>query len=225
MKKIFILAVVVILFGALVFTGLEVRDQVVSKNYLDYWQERSFDAGDFTYVVLGDATGLGVGATDASKSYVGLLLQRLKDTGKSVKIINLSVKDADISNVMSVQLPKIGDVKPDLVTITVGMKDINSGISLDDFEQNARTLFSMLPQRVSYVADLPHTLNPNQDKIIKDANFRLTQAALSESVTVVPLYEATKHINDMSIWDWGLRYPNDTGYKLWADTFWATIQQ
>lgn len=214
-----------VLFGSMVYGGLNLRDSLVSKNFSDYWQERSFDSGDFTYVVLGDATGLGVGATDASKGYAGLLVQKLEDSGKSVKVINMSVKDADISNIINYQIPKIDEVKPDLVTITVGMQDINSGKSLDDFEQDARTLFSLLPPRVSYVADLPHGLDPKKDEIIKDINYRLTQAALSENVTVVPLYEATQHIDDMSIWDWGLRYPNDTGYKLWADTFWAAIQQ
>ncbi len=225
MKKAIIIFVLLLLFGGLAYVGLEMRDVVVSKNYTDYWQQKAFDSGDFVYVVLGDANGLGVGASSAMKGYVGLLTDKIKQTDRTVKIVNLSSKDAKINTVINEQLPKIGNLKPDLVTITIGMIDIESGKGLESFAHDMQLLLPLLPTHVSYISEIPFTLIPGKGKVIREANLKILELANIAGVNTVLLGDTLNKNNDLSVYDWGLKYPNDKGHSLWADAFWNTIQQ
>lgn len=225
-KRVMVSIVFLLLFGVLIYVGLQVRDVATAKNYSDYWQEKAFDGGDYTYVVLGDAAALGVGATSVEKSYARLIAEKIRMTGRSVRVVNLAMKDADVLNVINKQLPKVANLKPDLVTVTVGLADINAGISQDSFSYNLKNLFENLPPHVSYIGELPYPLDKRKDQVIQDANSQIRIIAQENGVNVVPLYSATYQKNfDVSNYDWDLIYPSDKGHSIWADTFWATIQQ
>jgi lysophospholipase L1-like esterase len=224
-KKFFIVLVLFTFFSVLAYVGLQMRDVVVAKNYSDYWQQKGFDGGDYVYVVLGDGTGLGIGASSVSKSYVGLLTEKIKQTDRRVKVVNLSSKDADINTVINEQIPKIGNLKPDLVTLTIGMNDLSTG-GLDNFVDDMKILLQLLPPRVSYISELPFTLEPNKEKIIRSANLKILELANIAGVNTVLLADTLNHKSyDFTIYDWGLRYPNDKGYAMWANAFWNSIQQ
>lgn len=215
-----------LLIGFLIYEGLQVRDIAMAKNYSDYWQEKAFDGGNYTYVVLGDATALGVGATSVEKSYARLIAERIKMTGRTVRVVNLAANNADVLNVINKQLPKVAALKPDLVTVTVGLTDINAGVSPDSFAYNLKNLFESLPPHVSYVAELPYPFDNRKDQVVQDTNARIRSIASENGVNVVPLYAATNRKKfDLTIYDWDLTYPNDRGHAMWADTFWAIIQQ
>lgn len=226
MKKFIVSGILLIFFGVLIYVGLQMRDVVTAKNYSDYWQQKAFDGGDYVYVVLGDARGLGVGASSVSRGYVSLLADKIKQSESSVKIINLSSKDATINTVINEQIPKIENLKPDLVTVTVGMQDIESGKGLDSFSHDMQILLSLLPGRVSYISELPFTLIPNNEKIMRVANLKILELANAAGVNTVLLGNSiNKKSYDISVYDWGLKYPNDKGYKMWADEFWNVINQ
>ncbi len=226
MKKVFVVILLLIFFGVLVYVGLQMRDVVTAKNYSDYWQQKAFDGGDFVYVVLGDEIGLGVGASSVSKGYAGILIDKIKEAEGSVKILNLASKDATINNVINEQIPKIGNLKPDLVTVTVGLHDIESGKGLDVFSHDMQILLSLLPGRVSYISEVPFTIFPNNEKAIRSANLRILELANAAGVNTVMLENSiNKKSYDLSLYDWGLKYPNDKGYSQWADAFWNVISQ
>lgn len=226
MKKIIVIGVLFIFFGVLIYVGLQMRDVVTAKNYSDYWQQKAFDGGDYVYVVLGDESGLGVGASSVSKGYAGLLVDKIKQVESSIKIINLSSKDATINTVINEQIPKIGNLKPDLVTVTVGMHDVESGKGLDVFTHDLQILLSLLPGRVSYISELPFTLIPNNEKIIRSGNLKILELANVAGVNTVLLGSTlNKKSYDISVYDWGLKYPNDKGYFQWANEFWNVITQ
>lgn len=226
MKKIFIVVLLLVFFGFLAYVGIEMRDVVTSKNYTEYWQQRAFDGGDFVYVILGDANGLGVGASNATRGYAGLLVDKIRQTNRSVKVVNLSSKDATINTVINQQIPKIGNLKTDLVTVTVGLKDIELGNGLESFIHDMQILLPLLPSRVSYISELPFTLIPIHQKDILSANQKILELANINGVNTVLLGDTlNKQKFDIVVYDWGMRYPNDKGYSLWADAFWNTIQQ
>lgn len=201
------------------------RDVVTAKNYSDYWQQGAFDGGDFVYIVLGDGNGLGIGASNVSKGYAGLIIDKIKQTDRSVKVVNLSSKDATINTVVNEQIPKIGNLKPDLVTVTIGQKDIESGKTLDTFSHDMQVLLPLLPTRVSYISELPFTVGHNQS-LVRSANLKLLELANIAGVNTVLLGNTfnTKSL-DITVYDWSLKYPNDKGYALWADAFWTAISE
>ncbi len=226
MKKVFVVFLLLIFFGVLVYVGLQMRDVVTAKNYSDYWQQKAFDGGDFVYVVLGDEIGLGVGASSVTKGYAGILIDKIKEAEGSVKILNLASKDATINNVINEQIPKIGNLKPDLVTVTVGLHDIESGRGVDVFSHDMQILLSLLPGRVSYISEVPFAIFPNNEKTVRSANLRILELANAASINTVILENSiNKKSYDLSLYDWGLKYPNDKGYTQWADAFWNVISQ
>lgn len=213
------------IFGGLIVGGILVRNFITVKNYSNYWQQRSIDGGDYIYVALGDSTAVGVGASSPEKSYVGLIAQQIQDTtGKSVRVINLATGDASIDNIITDQIPELSLYKPDLITLTVGSKDIDSNTDISVIAQKFNALFALLPAH-SYVAQLPNTLDAKKDQRIQDLNSLIGNEADQAGVNMVPLYDATKKGNiDISYFDWDLSHPNDKGYLLWANTFLSAIQ-
>src|SRR4051812_35356027 len=106
LKKIFIAAgILILLLIALEAIKLFQLKTSVS-SYATYWKQRASTAGELTYVVLGDSAAQGVGASDPDKGYVGLIAKRLAaKTGKSVRVVNLSVYGAGVDDVIRKQLP------------------------------------------------------------------------------------------------------------------------
>ena len=98
------------------------NDQVLSK------RERALrdgDAADPLWVVLGDSTAQGLGAAGPRGGYVGQTLYELRrTTGRHWRVLNLSVSGALMRDVIADQIPRLDEVRPDLVTCGAGVNDI-----------------------------------------------------------------------------------------------------
>jgi acyl-CoA thioesterase I len=97
--------------------------------FADYWRghnERVLaypDVGPL-WVVLGDSTAQGLGASSPYSGYVGQVLRALRQlTGLHWRVLNLSVSGALIRDVISNQLPLV-PARADLVTCGVGVNDL-----------------------------------------------------------------------------------------------------
>jgi lysophospholipase L1-like esterase len=224
-KKVVWTGVFLLLLGGFAYTGLIVRNAITAKNYTDYWQQKALDGGDFVYIALGDSNAVGVGASSIEKSYVGLIRSKIEETtGRPVKIVNLAVADADIENVMNLQLPKVASYKPDLVTISVGSKDIDK-YDPATVVVNFKKLLELLPDNVSYLADIPAVPDVKKREAIERVNLQIKEAGFVNGVNMVPLFEATTGgIKSASYYDWDFAHPNDLGHQLWAETFLKVIQ-
>lgn len=224
-KKVVIIMIILLFVGGFLYGAILVRNTMMAKDYTDYWQEQLFNGGNYTYVILGDSSALGLGATTVRNGYPGLIAAKIKDSGRSVKMVNLSSKDATLDDVISNQIPKIANYKPDLVTVTVGMQDINDNESVDDISQKYSYLIQSLPTHVSYIGELPASYDKNKNTTIITVNAQIDSIGAQNGINVVPLYSATYTKRfDITYYDWDLTHPNDKGYQLWADTFWAAIQ-
>lgn len=224
-KKLVILMIIVLLLGGFLYGALLVRNTMTAKDYTDYWQEQLFNGGNFTYVILGDSYALGIGATTVRNGYPGRIAAKIKDSGRSVRMVNLSSKDATLDDVISNQIPKVANYKPDLVTVTVGMQDINNNENVDDISQKYSYLIQALPTHVSYIGELPASYDKNKNATVVAINAQINSIGAQNGINVVPLYAATYPKRfDITTYDWDLTHPSDKGYQLWADTFWTSIQ-
>lgn len=133
-----------------------VRDQ--ARSFADFWREhnrRELAAAGPLWVVLGDSTALGLGASAPLHGYVGRVhVELVGQTGRPWRVVDLSRAGALASSVLARQLPQLDELPAAaLVTLGVGSNDIlvTPPRRLCD---TLRTLIARLPDR-AVVLDLP----------------------------------------------------------------------
>jgi lysophospholipase L1-like esterase len=90
------------------------------------------------YVALGASDAVGVGATrPTEEGWVPLVRAGLPD---NPHLVNLGISGATLEAVISQELPILEDVRPDIVTIWVGVNDLRAGVPLATFTQQLDTL-------------------------------------------------------------------------------------
>jgi acyl-CoA thioesterase I len=186
-----------------------------------WWRDLAKSPGDLLYVAIGDSAAQGIGASAPHRGYVGLLAEHIRQqSGRTLRVINLSVSGATVALAVRDQLPRFLKLKPDIVTVAIGANDIALWDPVT-FETDIRHLFATLPP-FAIVADLPCFHLPHNERKVAVANRILRQVAAEQRLTVAPLHAITKRqglrsvatqvANDMF-------HPNDRGYRVWADAF------
>lgn len=180
----------------------------------DHQNAEALTAHGPLWVVLGDSTSQGVGASAPDRGYVGQTLARLRaETGEPWRVINLSMSGGRFADVSRRQLPVIQShsLQPAVVSAVIGSNDLvwrrdTDGILADAQEFVDRAPEGLLLSRVS--------------EIRKDA----------KRVGVNAIFD-TAHADDRlrlyRVWDWpqGRRdlwasdkfHPSDNAYELMAD--------
>lgn len=186
-----------------------------------WWRDKATDAGELLYVAIGDSAAQGIGASAPNRGYVGILADHIRVvTGRTVRVVNLSVSGATVALAVRDQLPRLRKLKPDVVTVAIGANDIAMWDAAV-FEAGIREIFAAVPA-YALVADLPCFHFPHNERKVAEANRILRSVAAEHSLTVVPLHAtterqglrsiATQFANDMF-------HPNDRGYRVWAQAF------
>ena len=104
-----------------------VRSQV--RPYADAWHRSNAAALGRTeplWLVLGDSTAQGIGASAFDRGWVGQLQQLLAAEGGAWRVVNLSQSGGRIRDVLAEQLPladRLG-LEPGLITVAVGANDL-----------------------------------------------------------------------------------------------------
>ena len=186
-----------------------------------WWRTRAKDKGELLYAVIGDSAAQGIGASSPHRGYVGILTDHIRlATGRTVRVVNLSVSGATVELAARDQLPKFVKLTPDIVTVAIGANDI----ALWDaavFEAGIRQIYAALPPH-ALVADLPCFHLPRNERMVAVANRIIRQVAAEHRLTVVPLHAATKRLGLRSVATHiagDLFHPNNRGYRAWAEAF------
>ncbi|WP_241976514.1 MULTISPECIES: SGNH/GDSL hydrolase family protein [unclassified Cryobacterium] len=186
-----------------------------------WWRARAKDKGELIYAVIGDSAAQGIGASSPHRGYVGILTDHIRlSTGRSVRVVNLSVSGATVELAVRDQLPTFVKLTPDIVTVAIGANDI----ALWDaavFEAGIRQVFAALPPH-ALVADLPCFHLPRNERMVAVANRIIRQVAAEHQLRVVPLHATTKRLGLRSVATHvagDLFHPNNRGYRAWAEAF------
>jgi lysophospholipase L1-like esterase len=192
-----------------------------------WWRDHAKVKGELLYVAIGDSAAQGIGASAPNRGYVGILADEIRvKTGRSVRVLNLSVSGATVDLAVRDQLPRFMKLKPDVVTVAIGANDI----ALWDpavFETGIRAIFAALPPH-ALVADLPCFHLPHNERKVAVANRVLREVADEHGLTVVPLHATTKRQGLRSVatqFANDFFHPNDRGYKVWADAFLPSLRE
>lgn len=186
-----------------------------------WWRDHAKRPGEVLYVAMGDSAAQGIGASRPDRSYVGLLARDIrKITGRSVRVVNLSVSGATVELAVRDQLPKFAKFRPDIVTVAIGANDI-AHWDPEVFERGIREIFAALPKH-ALVANLPFFYFWHNERKVAVANRILRAVADEFGLTVVPLHTVTRLRGVRRIFTHfapDFFHPNDHGYRVWAEAF------
>lgn len=193
-----------------------------------WWHDEGKKNGDLLYVAVGDSAAQGVGASRPGHSYVGLLANHIRaKTGRSVRVMNLSVSGARLRDAIAVQIPALRDLKPDILTVSVGANDMAS-FDPERFESELGELYDALPQG-TIVADLPSFFLGPVERNARAANAIVRTLSALHGFEVAPLHATTRRqgaawyaLNRVSA---DFFHPNDRGYKVWAAAFLPVVDR
>lgn len=235
MARSFVFPGVLAAAAAALFVRQRSRIDVVRKQvgrHRSYWQaiarQRPGDDA-ITYVALGDSAAQGVGVGWAEDGYVGRIAKFLREeTGRDVRIINLSISGARLADVLEFQLPHLAEHDPDFVTLAIGGNDVVDGIDPNTFEQTYRAVLEELPAG-TIIGDIPRfALPPTAKRSISLARVVGRLVTAREDVTLAEIHRITGERLPWSIFtDFSadLFHPGRRGYQAWAQAFIEAIQR
>jgi lysophospholipase L1-like esterase len=173
------------------------------------------------WLVFGDSTSQGIGASEPEAGYVPQVHARLVETtGELWRVVNLSITGAKMADVVDRQRP-VADalsLDPDLVTSFIGANDLLAPWGVDRARADAQRLVAVLPADTiqSKVGGGP----PSRPKA------HAVNGVLREA-------ETAGRITRFQPWDWpSMRgawapdrfHPNDVGYGHLTEAVWGAVQ-
>lgn len=224
LKKILLILTVIVLAAVIIEAALLIHLKSEKTSYKNYWQNLP-QTGDFTYVALGDSTAQGLGASQPKYAYVGLIAAKVSSaTNKSVRVVNLSVSGAKISDVINNQIPKLKDYRPELVTIEIGANDVAGKYDHQKFASDFERLIKLLPKN-TYVSNMPYfggIIRHEAEAL--DASDTIASLTKKYNQNLVDLQSITKEHNSVLNYAPDFFHPSNRAYKLWAEAFWQAIE-
>jgi lysophospholipase L1-like esterase len=111
------------------------------------------------YVAIGASDAFGVGTNRPDRdNWPTVLAGKLGSLGTPVHLINLGIPGALVSQANRDELPIAIDATPDIVTVFLGVNDLDAGVSLPTYIANLRSLLVGLSTQTTaqiFVGNLP----------------------------------------------------------------------
>ena len=217
----------VVLLALAIVEGLALLWMLFTVNhYATFWRDKAKHPGEITYLALGDSAAQGIGATSPMRGYVGLIAKRLENkTGKSVRVINLSVTGATAKDALKDQIPNIGDINADYVTIEIGANDVKLK-QPEAFRKDFVEIIKKLPDG-TYVSNMP-LFNSRRDSTqpAKELS-KIIESELKNypKLRFVDLQKQTSEHQSIFGFAPDTFHPNNLSYKNWAQAFWNEIDK
>ncbi|MFN2568439.1 MAG: SGNH/GDSL hydrolase family protein [Candidatus Dormibacteria bacterium] len=173
------------------------------------------------WVVLGDSTGQGIGASRHDRGYVGQFRDMLnRDTDTAWRVLNLSRSGDRAEDVVHNQLPQLARLKetPQLVTCIVGANDLLR-TPLRRLQELFHSIATALPEG-AVVGTIPQGIRAGR---AQEVNRLIATYAAENRLVVADIWSASgppwfgKFAEDHF-------HPNDAGYALWAQAIARAVE-
>ena len=185
------------------------------------------------YLALGDSYTIGTGASDESRSWPAIIAARLK-----AELTNPAVNGYTTLDLIRDELPYLERVKPDLVSILIGVNDLVQGRTPDAYRASLTSIYDEVAKdarrRVAAVSI------PNWSYVPAAADFggseqveRLTglfneiarDVATARGFTWVDIGPAsTSKIGSKGWIASDQLHPGDAQYAAWAEVIWPAVR-
>ena len=168
------------------------------------------------------------------------LLDHLRAIYPNARVVNLGIGGATSADVLAGQLDQAIELRPDLVTLSIGPNDITQGLPVEQYEHNVETILHRLNDKtravivVNLLPDLavtPRFRGRPQEAAVGKRTTRFNDALLRQAVAVgaevVDLYEPSRDevVRRPDLVASDGYHPSDAGYERWAELMWQGIQR
>jgi acyl-CoA thioesterase-1 len=193
------------------------------------------------YLALGDSYTIGTGASDGSHNFPSILSGFIsKAAGTRVELTNPAVNGFTTLDLIAKELPDLDRVKPDLVTVLIGVNDLVQNRSVDEYRTSLREIYDRLgslglqPGRVVAISIpnwsvVPAAAQYGEPQLIKavtnDFNAAAREEALDRGFTWVDITGVSTYRLGAPGWIAADQlHPGDVQYAAWAEVIWDWVR-
>jgi lysophospholipase L1-like esterase len=189
------------------------------------------------YVALGDSYTIGT-SVSAAESWPSQLVDRLE--GRLTLVANLGVNGYSSADLIADELPRLADLRPELVSVQIGVNDVVRGVPEATYAANVDAILDELLEwlpadRIVAVATPDYTLTPmgasfgdpaQQSAAIARFNDVLSEAAEARGILFVPDVYAISQAaaTDRSLVARDGLHPSGAQYARWVDAIAPVVE-
>jgi lysophospholipase L1-like esterase len=186
------------------------------------------------YLALGDSYTIGTGASDPSSGWPSIIASRL-----GAELTNPAVNGFTTLDLIRDELPYLPFLKPDLVSILIGVNDLVQGRTAHEYRRSLARIYdeaaSMPEARVAAVSIPRWSYVPaaadfggkdHVEKLTRTFNSVAEEEARARKFTWVDISEAsTSGAGTMGWIASDQLHPGDAQYAAWAEAIWSAVQE
>jgi lysophospholipase L1-like esterase len=194
------------------------------------------------YLALGDSYTIGTGASSPANSWPTLISARLaRQIHRRVLLTNPAVNGFTTLDLIKHELPQIRRVKPDLVTILIGVNDLVRDRSPEDYRASLVEIYDELAKEKALGVRVFAVSIPNWSVVPAAREFGDPERIrdLTDTFNDIAREEAEKRgfgwiditaasLSGLGTPGWiasdGL-HPGDNQYAAWAEVIWHSVRE
>ena len=182
------------------------------------------------YLALGDSYTIGTGASDESRAWPSLIAARL-----GAELTNPAVNGYTTEDLIRDELPLVRKVKPELVTVLIGVNDLVQGRTPDQYRRSLAKIYDTVAAYKVVAVSIPTwSYVPaaadfggadRVDSLTRNFNEVARQQAASRGFGWVDLGPVSTSRIGSEGWVASDRlHPGDAQYQAWAEVIWPAVR-
>jgi lysophospholipase L1-like esterase len=187
------------------------------------------------YLALGDSYTIGTGASDATRSWPAIIASLL-----NADLTNPAVNGYTTLDLIHVELPYLDRVKPDLVSVLIGVNDLVQGRSPEQYRTSLSRIYDavaslqLMEARVAavsipewyYVPAASDFGGPNHvERLTRIFNEVAREEATRRRFTWIDIGAASRSGIGSKGWIASDHlHPGDVQYAAWAEAIWSAVR-
>ena len=182
------------------------------------------------FLALGDSYTIGTGATAESRAWPSIVAARL-----GAELTNPAVNGYTTEDLIRDELPLFAKVRPDVVTVLIGVNDLVQGRSLDAYRESLAGIYDAIASAPVVAVSIPTWSyvpaaagfggTERVDRLTRSFNDVARGEADARRFGWVDLAEAsTAGIGSNGWVASDLLHPGDEQYAAWAEVIWPAVR-
>ena len=199
------------------------------------------DRNHIVYLALGDSYTIGTGASHESRNFPSLLAAKLQEAGgREVEVVNPAVNGFTTIDLLAKELGYITDMKPDLVSVLIGVNDLVQGRGAQQYRESLAEIYDAiaatgLPDgRVAAISIPDWSVAPaardygdptRLRSLTEQFNAVAQQEGEARRFSWVDLTEVSTRAMGSTGWIAADDlHPGDAQYAAWAEEIWSNVR-
>jgi len=199
------------------------------------------DRNHIVYLALGDSYTIGTGASHESRNFPSLLAAHVQEaTRREVEVVNPAVNGFTTIDVLAKELGYITDLKPDLVSVLIGVNDLVQGRRAQQYRESLIEIYNAIAATQLPAGRVAAISIPNWSvvpaardygdparvrSLTEQFNAVARQEAEARSFLWVDLTEVSTRATGSTGWIAADDlHPGDAQYAAWAEEIWSHLR-